>query len=77
MNEAARQLLILAIGGAVVTALGSTAIWLGDPPRRMRRALKRVLSVSPEIMLLSPYNGRAAGLSFANETLAVCWNQGA
>ena len=76
MNEAARLLLMLALAGAAVTFLGSAAIWLMDPARRMQRALKRVLKTWPEAMLLSPQSGRGAGFSFASNILAVCWGNG-
>ncbi len=76
MSEAARLMLLLALAGAGVTFLGSAAIWLMDPQRRLQRALKRVLKAFPEAMLLSPPSGRGVGFSFDSGMLAVCWNNG-
>jgi hypothetical protein len=70
-------MLMLALAGACVTFLGSAAIWLMDPERRLQRALKRVLNAWPDAQLLSPPSGRGAGLSVDNGKIAVCWDAGA
>ena len=54
MSETARLMLMLALAGSVVTFMGSAAIWLMDPQRRMARALKRVLKGWPDAVALSP-----------------------
>ena len=77
MSEAARLMLLLALAGAGVTFLGSAAIWLMDPQRRMQRALKRVLKAWPDAMLLSAPSGRGAGFAFDSGLVAVCWDSGA
>lgn len=77
MNETARLLLMLALAGSAVTFLGSAAIWLMDPARRLPRALKRVLRAWPDAIALSPASGRGAGVSFDSGLAAVCWDNGA
>ena len=77
MSETARLMLMLALAGSVVTFMGSAAIWLMDPQRRMARALKRVLKGWPDAVALSPASGRGAGLSLSSGLAAVCWDNGA
>lgn len=77
MSETARLMLMLALAGSVVTFMGSAAIWLMDPQRRLARALKRVLRGWPDAIALSPASGRGAGLSFDTGLAAVCWDAGA
>ena len=77
MSETARLLLMLALAGSVVTFMGSAAIWLMDPQRRLSRALKRVLRAWPDSMALSPASRRGAGVSFDSGLAAVCWDNGA
>ncbi len=77
MSETARLMLMLALAGSVVTFMGSAAIWLMDPQRRMTRALKRVLRGWPDAVALSPASGRGAGFSFNSGLAAVCWDNGA
>jgi hypothetical protein len=77
MSETARLMLMLALAGSVVTFMGSAAIWLMDPRRRMARALKRVLQGWPDAVVLSPASGRGAGFSFDSGLAAVCWDNGA
>ncbi len=77
MSETARLMLMLALAGSVVTFMGSAAIWLMDPQRRMARALRRVLRGWPDAIALSPASGRGAGLSINSGLAAVCWDDGA
>jgi hypothetical protein len=77
VNETARLMLMLALAGSVVTFMGSAAIWLMDPQRRMARALRRVLKGWPDAIALSPASGRGAGVSFDSGLVAVCWDSGA
>jgi hypothetical protein len=76
VSETARLMLMLALAGSVVTFLGSAAIWLMDPQRRLQRALKRVLKSWPDAVALSPASGRGAGFSFDSGLAAVCWDNG-
>jgi hypothetical protein len=77
VSETARLMLLLAIAGSGVTFLGSAALWLMDPQRRLQRALRRVLKAWPEAIALSPATGRGAGFSFDSGLAAVCWDSGA
>ena len=77
MSETARLILMLALAGSAVTFMGSAAIWLMDPQRRLQRALRRVLKGWPEAVALSPASGRGAGFSFNSGLAAVCWDNGA
>ena len=77
MSETARLLLLLALAGSAVTFLGSAALWMMDPQRRLTRALRRVLQAWPEAIALSPGSGRGAGFSFESGLAAVCWDSGA
>lgn len=77
MTDMARLFLLLGIAGAAVTFLGSLAIWFLDEPRRIRRALRRVLSSEPEAMVLAGGRGRGAGFSFQTGLAAVAWDKGA
>lgn len=76
MTDMARLLLMLGLAGTAVTFLGSLALWYFDEPRRMRRALRRVLKSEPEAMVLALGRGRGAGFSFETGLAAVAWNRG-
>lgn len=77
MTDMARLFLLLGIAGAAVTFLGSLALWFLDEPRRIRRALRRVLKSEPEAMVLAQGRGRGAGFSFETGLAAVAWDRGA
>lgn len=77
MTDMARLFLLLGIAGAAVTFLGSLALWILDEPRRIRRALRRVLKSEPEAMVLAQGRGRGAGFSFETGLAAVAWDRGA
>jgi hypothetical protein len=77
MTDMARLFLLLGIAGAAVTFLGSLALWFLDEPRRIRRALRRVLKGEPEAMVLAQGRGRGAGFSFETGLAAVAWDRGA
>lgn len=76
MTDMARLFLLLGIAGAAVTFLGSLAHWFLDEPRRIRRALRRVLKADPEAMVLAQGRGRGAGFSFQTGLAAVAWDRG-
>ena len=50
MSEFARLILLVALAGAALTALGGAAIWYMDEERRLRRALTHVL---PAMVVMS------------------------
>ena len=76
MTDMARLFLLLGIAGAAVTFLGSLALWFLDEPRRIRRALRRVLKTDPEAMVLARGRGRGAGFAFQTGLAAVAWDRG-
>ena len=77
MDEFARLLLLLALAGVAVTALGSAVIWYMDEGRRVRRALRNVLKSPPEAVVLARGRGKGAGFSFTSGLAAVAWDSGA
>lgn len=77
MTDMARLFLLLGLAGTAVTFLGSLALWFLDEPRRIRRALRRVLRSEPEAMVLAQGRGRGAGFSFQTGLAAVAWDRGA
>ena len=76
MTDMARLFLLLGLAGTAVTFLGSLALWFLDEPRRIRRALRRVLKSEPEAMVLARGRGRGAGFSFQTGLAAVAWDKG-
>lgn len=76
MNEWPRLFLLLVLAGALVTLLGSAAIWLFDEERRIRRALKRVLKGPAEAVIMTRGRGRGAGFNFSTGLMAVAWDAG-
>lgn len=77
MTDMARLLLMLGLAGTAVTFLGSAMLWLFNEPRRIRRALRRVLQSEPEAMIVAQGRGRGAGFSLASGLAAVAWDKGA
>lgn len=76
MTDIARLLLMLGLAGTAVTFIGSLALWYLDEPRRMQRALRRVLKGEPEAVVLARGRGRGAGFSFDTGLAAVAWDRG-
>lgn len=76
MSDFARLFLLLAMAGAVVTALGGVAIWMMDEARRLRRALRRVLGAPPDAVVVARGRGRGAGLSLREGRVTVAWDGG-
>jgi hypothetical protein len=77
MEDALRTLVLLALAAAGLTAAAAGLAWWFETPRRMRRTLKRVLKGVPEAEAIDPAQGRAAGLDFQAESVAVLWDKGA
>ncbi len=77
MTETARLLLMLGLAGTAMTFLGSALLWFRNEPRRIRRALRRVLGAEPDALLIAQGRGRGAGFSLAQGALAVAWDRGA
>ena len=76
MTEVLRTVLLIILAGTAVTAAAIFVSWWFEPSRRLRRALKRVLGSPPECEAIEPRGGRAAGLDFDSESIAVLWNTG-
>lgn len=76
MMEIFRTLLLIVLAGAAVTFVAVFASWWFEPNRRLSRAVRRVLGAVPEAEAVSPVQGRAAGIDFEGEGLAVLWNMG-
>lgn len=76
MSEVLRTILIVLLAGVAVTTIAIFASWWFEPSRRLRRALRRVLGGVPECEALDVSQGRAAGLDFETEALAVLWRSG-
>jgi hypothetical protein len=75
MSELVRLVLLLALAGTALTALGGAVIWFLDEERRIRRSLRHVLGAAPEAMVSA--HGRGAGFAFSRGAMAVTWDQGA
>lgn len=76
MSEVLRTILIVLLAGVAVTTLAMFVSWWFEPARRLRRSLRRVLQGVPECEALDVTEGRAAGLDFQSESLAVLWRNG-
>lgn len=76
MTDMWRLLMMLGLAGTAVTFVGSLALWWLNDERRIRRALRNVLSSEPEAMIVALGRGRGAGFSFASGMLAVAWDRG-
>lgn len=76
MTDMARLLLMLGLAGTAVTFLGSAMLWFFNEPRRIRRALRRVLLSEPEAIIVAQGRGRGAGFSLASGLAAVAWDKG-
>jgi hypothetical protein len=78
MHELTRLLIVIGAAGVVLTLLGAVVIWSRGETRRLRRGLTRILGGKPHgLLVAAPGKGRAVGLNFANNTMAVAWDAGA
>lgn len=79
MDEIARLLTLLALGGGALTLVGGVFVWRLDETRRIRRSLTKVLGAEPQPMLMLTARGRGVGIGFdlATEVVAVAWDCGA
>jgi len=77
MTELVRLLLMVALAGSGLSAIVLVWLWWLAEPRRIQRALTRVLGGPPEAVLVGHGQGRGAGFSFRTGSLAVAWDGGA
>jgi hypothetical protein len=77
MSDLARLILLVILAGGGLTLLGAAATRYMEEPRRIRRALRRVLGAPPEAVLIAPGTGRGTGFSFSSGALATTWDTGA
>lgn len=77
MEDLPRVLVLIALCGAALTAVGAIARWFLDEERRLHRALTRVLKAAPDAMVVARGRGRGAGFSFETGLAAVAWDGGA
>ena len=77
MDEMARLLTLLALGGGALTLVGGVFVWRLDETRRLRRSLTKVLGVEPQPMLTARGRGVGIGFDLATGVVAVAWDRGA
>ena len=77
MDEMARLLTLLALGGGALTLVGGVFVWRLDVTRRLRRSLTKVLGVEPQPMLTARGRGVGIGFDLATGVVAVAWDRGA
>ena len=77
MVETLRIILLVALAAAALTTAGLTLAWWMEPGRRLRRAMDRALSRTPDVEAVAPSEGRACGLDFETEQAVVLWDRGA
>ena len=63
MTEFVRLMLMVALAGAGLSVLVLGWLWWLAEPRRIHRALSRVLGGAPDAVLVGHGQGRGAGLS--------------
>jgi hypothetical protein len=76
MNDALRLVLLLAIAGVVLTAVGGLLARSFDPQRRLVRYLRQALQAAPEGMVLDRGGGRALAFNLEAARVAVLWDRG-
>lgn len=76
MSDLIRILLLLALSGAALTALGSGVAWWRDEGRQLRRMLGKALGAPPELVIIARDRGLAAGLNLDRGNIAVLWDDG-
>ncbi len=69
-----RDLLLLALVACALTMLASAAAWWGEAPRRLRRALRRMLSGRIDAQLICW--GRGLAMDLHGRRVAVAWERG-
>ena len=77
MDEVARLLTLLALGGGALTIWGIAFAWAFHEGRRLRRTLRKVLREDLSFVLIARGRGRAVGLNASATKIAIVWDAGA
>lgn len=77
MADAIRLLILLALAAGGITALAALLGWWFEGSRRLKRILREILKVQPDVLAIDVAEGRAAALSIDARGLAVVWDGGA
>jgi hypothetical protein len=76
MNDAVRLVLLLAIAGVALTAVGGLAARYFDQQRRFLRYLRMALQAPPEGVMLDRGAGRALAFNIEAGRIAILWDKG-
>lgn len=76
MDEAARLLVLLALGGGAFALVGVVFAWFLDETRRLRRTLTQALGVEPQPLLIVRGRGAGIGFDLAAGQVCVAWDKG-
>jgi hypothetical protein len=76
MDEAARLLVLLALGGGAFALAGAVFAWFLDETRRIRRTLTQALGVEPQPLLVVRGRGAGIGFDLASGQVCVAWDKG-
>ncbi|HEX7760578.1 MAG TPA: hypothetical protein VF459_13810, partial [Caulobacteraceae bacterium] len=77
MIEVLRLSLLLVLAGSALTALAALFAWYAEEQRRLGRAFRRVLGMTPDAELIAHGRGRGAAFSLPADAMAVAWDAGA
>jgi len=77
MSQIGPFLVLLAVTAVVIACVGSLAAIYSSNPRRVRRALRKVLQGEPHALLVASGSGRGIGFNFTTNMVAVAWDAGA
>ena len=76
MDEAARLLVLLALGGGAFALVGVVFAWFLQETRRLRRTLTQALGVEPQPLLIVRGRGAGIGFDLAAGQVCVAWDKG-
>ena len=76
MDEAARLLVLLALGGGAFALAGAVFAWFLDETRRIRRTLTQALGAEPQPLLIARGRGAGIGFDLPSGQVCVAWDKG-
>ena len=76
MDEAARLLVLLALGGGAFAVVGVVFAGFLDETRRLRRTLTQALGAEPQPLLIVRGRGAGIGFDLASAQVCVAWDKG-